>query len=182
MPRAALRRHNADSPHFPHVHGEGYYLAGDDGDWVIRRRVLREHGRAIEGPPARRLIDALSPDELRAATRAVLAEWWAPMLDDRSRLQGEGGPEYQAFTVLTMCRVLYTFAEGDVASKPAAAAWARDAIGARWTPLIDSALAWRTGESFEALDEVLELIRVALAAGGVPSQRAVQSRRSDSGQ
>ncbi len=57
---------------------------------------------------------------------------WLPWLRER---------QSQAFVVLTLCRLLYTLERAAVASKPAAACWAQEALDDRWSPLIDRALA-----------------------------------------
>ena len=49
--------------------------------------------------------------------------------------------ENQAFVVLTLCRMLYTLDSGAVASKPAAARWARNTLDKRWAGLIQRSLA-----------------------------------------
>jgi len=41
----------------------------------------------------------------------------------------------QTYTVLSLCRVLYTLEYGTVASKPVAARWAQHALDDQWRPL-----------------------------------------------
>jgi hypothetical protein len=120
---------------------------------------LREHGIVLAGPNPRELIDPVAPDDLRHAMRALLHEWWAPMLDDTARLRN---PEYQAYAVLTMCRALYTLETGAIASKPVAARWAQVWLGSPQAMLIERALAWRAGMPLDVLDEVLDLIKYTL--------------------
>ena len=156
----ALRRYDPDNAQHPSFRTGGTF--GVDGygiDWVIQSYTLREQGIALAGPPIETLIDPILPDDLRRASAGVLHEWWAPMLDDTTRLQSA---EYQAYAVLTMCRIGYTLHVGRVAPKPVAARWAQEAYGARRADLIREALGWEHGQEMARLDEVLDLIRDTL--------------------
>jgi len=51
-------------------------------------------------------------------------------------------PFCRSFGVLTMCRMRYTLQYGVVVSKATTARSAQAALDARWTPLIETALAW----------------------------------------
>jgi Domain of unknown function (DUF4111) len=59
------------------------------------------------------------------------------------------------------CRALFTLEKGAIVSKPVAARWAQQALGARWAGLIERALAWRE-DGIDDLQETLEFIRYAL--------------------
>jgi hypothetical protein len=143
IPRDALRRFDPDCALHPHIDrgaGEELRMMRHDADWVIQRHVVREKGVAVMGPSPRTLIDPVTPDDLRRAVLEILREWYAPMLDDAAALQSRG---YQSYTVLTMCRMLYTLQHGTVVSKPFAARWARETLGGRWSALIERALKGR---------------------------------------
>jgi hypothetical protein len=96
---------------------------------------------------------------LRIAVRDLLAEWWRPQLSDPFRLRSD---EYQAYAILTMCRMLYTLEHGTIVSKPVAARWAQSAVDPHWTELIDRASKWRHGDVMGAYDETLALIGYTL--------------------
>jgi len=168
IPRDALRRYDPNKTVHPALRMDGSF--GHDGhgsDWVLQRHVIRERGIVLAGPEPHTLIDPVSPEQIRWAARETLHEWWAPQLDDHSRLRSD---EYQAYAVLTMCRALYTLHHGDVAPKAAAARWARETLdregaaghGRSWSALIAQAEAWRHGDVLDALDETLALIRYTL--------------------
>src|SRR5262245_61242497 len=127
----------------------------ESGYWPIHRHVLREHGVALAGPSPRTLIDPVGPEELREAVRGILREWWKPMLVDGPRLRNGF---YRCYAVLTMSRMLYTICHGSIATKPATARWAQEALPNRWTPLIQRALAW-SGEEPPGLEETLAYIQ-----------------------
>ena len=80
------------------------------------------------------------------------------MLEDPSWLQ-EHGAEYHAFTILTMCRALYALKHGTIVSKPTAARWAQEALGARWSGIIGRALGVHAKSDAGLFNESLELIR-----------------------
>jgi hypothetical protein len=140
IPRQTLRRYDPDGGPYPTVNEGRFYVAGHGSDWIIQRHIVREHGVVLVGPPPHTLIDPVSPDDLRHAAASTLSEWWIPVMQENP---GWLKPRlYQAFTVLTMCRVWYTLLHGAVASKPAAAQWALDTLDARWHGLIARALVW----------------------------------------
>jgi predicted nucleotidyltransferase len=141
IPVAALRRHDSSATHHlsvgadwglgPHEHGP---------EWVIERRVLRDRGVVVAGPPPAELIAPVSEDELREAARALLRGFWRGEGADPAFLSTR---RHQAFAVLSMCRALYTIEHGEPVTKPGAAAWAREALAPRWRLLVERALGWR---------------------------------------
>lgn len=106
------------------------------GGWVILRQTLREHGIALVGPAPVTIIDPVSPSELREAVVPLLKGWTQKILDDRSQIENRG---YQAYTVLTVCRILYTLENGSLVSKPVAAKWAQKTLDPSWQTLVERA-------------------------------------------
>lgn len=160
IPRPALRRYEPEQAWHPALRIDGSFGVDQHAsDWVIQRHLIREFGLVISGPPPRSLIDPVPRDALRRAARAILEEWWSPMLNDTTRLQSS---EYQAYTILTMCRALYTIQQGRVLSKPNAARWAQQALGEHWATWIERALAWHPGVQLDNLDETLQFIQYTL--------------------
>jgi hypothetical protein len=169
VPREALRRYDparsgvGQVAAVPQVNEGRFYVGGHGSDWVIQRHVIRKYGAALAGPPPATLIDPVTPVELRQAVAGILRQWWAMVPADPGFLRRA---DYQAFAVLTMCRALHALApehEGAIVSKPAAARWARDALPARWRPLIDQAASWQPGMEMNRADEIGELIRYTLS-------------------
>lgn len=156
--RAALRRYEEDERPHPQVNEGQFYVAPHGSDWVIQRHILREQGVVVAGPPIQRMIDRVTPDELRGAVAGVLLGWWSGILADPEQLRRTG---YQPYAVLTMCRALYCFEKGEIVSKRAAAQWAMKALEARWKPLVRRALEQEADLSEEGLAETRALIRVA---------------------
>jgi predicted nucleotidyltransferase len=138
--RRALRHDRRPAAH-PYI-DRGSVLAmvqPENGYWLIHRHMLREHGVVLAGPLPQTLIDPIPPEDLREAVRGILREWWTPMLAEGPLLQNGF---YRCYAVLTMCRMLYTLRYGTIVTKPAAARWGQRAVDARWTHLIQQALAW----------------------------------------
>lgn len=163
LPLDALRRNdpaNIVHPNLEWGRGEHLKWAVHDETWDIHRYIVRERGINVEGPDPKGLIDPVSADDLRRAALAMLHGWAEGLLEDPSVIVSRG---YQAYIVLTMCRILYTLQFGDVVSKPKATRWARQTVPDRWIALIDRAWVARhvhtgllpdPGEIAETLDFV----------------------------
>ena len=122
--------------------------------------ILREQGVSVSGPPLQPMIDPVSLDEIRARRARTCCAigghrcWMTP------RFLRDG--EYQAYAVLTMCRALYTFHHGAIASKPVSARWALSTLDQRWIALIEWALTWQHADQSDHLSETLDFIRYTL--------------------
>jgi hypothetical protein len=137
----ALHPNPVSSVPYPQVEkGTPLFMAPLESGWIFHLYTLREHGVTVAGPPMRPLIDPVDPDDMRRAAAPIASLWleqahhdptWVPWLCER---------KHQAFVVLTLCRLLYTLDSGSVASKPAAARWAQQALGPRWATLIARSL------------------------------------------
>jgi len=158
IPRRALRRFDPESNCHPCIQRGSDQLVTEEHDraGVIHRHVVREHGVALAGPDPRTLIDPVDAAELRQAVVSLLHDWWTPTSTCRRWLDN---PFYRSYAVLTMCRMRYTLQYGVVVSKPLAADWAQATLDARWTPLIQAALAWSSdivpdlGETLRFIDD-----------------------------
>jgi hypothetical protein len=163
--RVALRRFDPTiAVHANIDRGSGERLKMVQFDEVIvQSYLLRERGITLDGPDPRTLIDPVTPEDLRNAMPRVLAGLGSQILDDPARIDSQG---YQSYTVLSLCRILYTLKFGAVVSKPIAAQWARETLGHRWAPLIDRAWSGRQhperAASSEDIGGTLALIRESL--------------------
>lgn len=127
--------------------GEPLHLRTVGKDWIINRHVLREKGIALYGPSPETLIAPITKEEFKQAIRELTQEWneWITHLDKmRPR-------KYQAYSILTMCRNLYAFRNGEVLSKTEAAEWAKKELP-EWSLLIDNAIQWRKDWRNEQVD------------------------------
>jgi hypothetical protein len=163
LPEELLPRYDARHPPLPKVNEGRFYLARPGPDAVIQRYTLREHETIVSGPSLRDAIYAVRPRDLRWAVRALLRQWWAPMIADPARPKDSG---YQPYAVLSMCRALHTLERGTLATKSTAARWARDAWGGEWAALIERALSWQRGDPLRDVGTTLDLIRCAVEVVG----------------
>jgi predicted nucleotidyltransferase len=155
-----LRRHNPAHAPVPWLGVDGHFAFEPLGsDWIIQRWILREKGVIVFGQPLKPMIDLVSADDLRAAVRGSLLEWWSPPFPSPERF--ESG-EYQAYAILTMCRSLYVLEHGHLASKPKATRWVKEKLGEPWARLIATAASWRPRMKFDELDETMEFIYFTL--------------------
>jgi hypothetical protein len=156
IPQEAIRRYDPQNDVHPALGTGGHFHMMEHGSgWIMLRHIARKYGITLTGTNLADLIELIAPDDLRTASKGILREWWQPMLDDITRLDDD---EYQAYAVLTMCRILYTIANGDVVSKPIAAAWAQEHLDKQWSPLIQQAMTWQHGMAMNALDAVVAFI------------------------
>jgi hypothetical protein len=137
---------------------EPFRVGALDSGWVFQRAIMREQGVVVWGPPPQTLIGPVAPQELRAAVCDHLNTWWPSRLDAPEWMRPR---DYQAYTILTLCRVFYTLDLGALCSKPQAAAWAQTAFP-QWRPLIDRALAWRSDHTPDDVTETMAFLREAL--------------------
>lgn len=143
LPENALRR--PDPEHAPHLRiergpHEVLVQGHSDRTWITHWYILREHRAVLAGPDPRTLIDPVDAQDLRRAL-ADLADLWLTALRRNPETLQYRGP--LTYTVLTLCRMLYTLRWGVVTSKLQAARWTQHVQEGRWSPLIERALAWR---------------------------------------
>jgi predicted nucleotidyltransferase len=166
IPKEALRRYDPSYNQHPHLDrgiDERLHRMQHDSDWVVQRYILHQRGVILAGPEPKTLIDDISADDLRKAMYPVLFGWYAHFLNKSNPFGSRG---YQSYTVLSLCRILYTLQEGKVVSKVVAADWAKETLDPRWIPLIERALIGRQDPDSdpqpEDIHETLELIRYTL--------------------
>lgn len=166
----ALRRYDSANAIHPQLErGSGVKLEWEKHFRLVERIVLRERGIVLTGPHPRDLIDPVPPQALRLSMLRMFDEWILPLLAGGASFHSRGD---QSYTVLSLCRALFTLETGEVASKTAAARWAQVELGDRWVSLIDRALLGRhkpqlDPESWD-VQETLEFARFAAGRRGQP--------------
>ena len=163
LSRQAVRRYDPAYTLYPNLErgqGERLKLVRHDEMWVVHRYLLRKRAITVVGPPPASLVDPVSSADLRQGMTALTQRWLAPLLRDPSPLAARG---YQSYTVLSLCRLLYTLRHDAVTSKRVAAEWAQTALDPRWWPLIQRAQADRLaptgGAAPDAVAETLAFIQ-----------------------
>ncbi|MEX2395174.1 MAG: aminoglycoside phosphotransferase family protein [Actinomycetota bacterium] len=102
----------------------------------VVRWSLRECGVTLAGPAPATLVDPVDAGVLRARMRESLKTFLPDLLSWTSLDVAWS----QRYAVATICRILYTFATGRVASKRASLLWASEQLDSRWHGLVKSAL------------------------------------------
>lgn len=144
---------------------EGFKVRALGSDFLIQKRILRQHGITLLGPKASKVVPPVTTGELRAAQIGTLREWWLPQLEFPGQLLKR---VYQAYAVVTMCRALCLLATGEVVTKPEAAAWAqRGPYLEPWHLLIQSAIAYPGGLQPDQRIATLDFIRFTLEEAGI---------------
>ncbi|MBB3112282.1 hypothetical protein FHS18_004368 [Paenibacillus phyllosphaerae] len=138
-----LRRFQPGQPYPTLYRGEGLQVTRHQSNWVLERWTVREHGLTLLGPDPQQLIDPIPAERLRAAVSLRLRDWadWCSQVDDPA---WQLPLSHKAYVIETMCRVLYTLANGEICSKPHAVAWALSTLPEPWRSLVERSQCWRT--------------------------------------
>ncbi len=113
-----------------------------------QRWALRERGVVLAGPSPATFAAPVPATLLRAA----MAERLPRLLDDLATWIDIGKIAWgQRYAVESLCRMFWTFADGQVHSKAASLDWAMQTFDQQWTPLLrqvraDRSLAWNPSE------------------------------------
>ena len=100
------------------------------------RWTLRERGLTLAGPDPHELVAEVPADALRSSMPPLIQSF----LPDLFSWINFDTAWAQQYAVTTLCRMLYTLETGEVAAKPAALEWAKEALAPAWHDLIQQAL------------------------------------------
>lgn len=123
--------------------GEPLHFVDAGIDWLMNWYMVQEKGVTLFGPPPQSFIDPIRREEFVEAIRQHVLGWNEYVQHGRHR-------GFQAYTIITMCRGLYTLAHGEQVSKTQAARWAQ-AHMPEWAALIGKAVAWRQNHAESSL-------------------------------
>ncbi|MDQ5827056.1 MAG: DUF4111 domain-containing protein [Chloroflexota bacterium] len=115
--------------------GEPFHVKEAGKDWLLNWYIVREKGIALVGPPPKTIIEPIAKEEFIQVLTNHVREWREWVEHDNTR-------PWQAYAILTMCRALYTYRNGEHVSKKQAALWAQRELP-EWASLIGDALKWR---------------------------------------
>lgn len=170
VPAAVLRGPDPLHTPMPYLDNGSRTLEDSDHDnRLVVRWLTREYGVPLLGPPARDLIDVVTPEALKAEVRATLQTWGGTLLDDPDGLNNGWR---QPHVVMSIARMLHTLQTGAIHSKLASTRWASQQLDARFAPLLNRAWAGHSTQFLryhEAADpkdliSTRDFIRYALAA------------------
>jgi hypothetical protein len=150
VPRAALAELPPPRRELLYLdHGSTTFERSDHDHYLAVLWTLRERGVVLDGPDPKGLVPPVPPEALRAEVRATMGAWAARIFGDPTEMTTRW---YQAFAVLSYCRMAETLRTGEVHSKRHGAAWARMAMDPRWRGLVDDAEDERTRPLAELLE------------------------------
>lgn len=117
---------------------------GSDGNPIFWINILKS-GVTLYGPPAGEFV----PEITRAVLHEALVRETGYLRDEFSNENSEWSdvPKYRSYAVLTLCRILYSHATGEIGPKPEAAEWARPGLPLELREIVDLAL--RDGDRAE---------------------------------
>ena len=117
--------------------GEPFNLKEAGNDWLINWYIVRERGLTLFGPSPKELIESISKAEFIEAVKNQTKDWreWI--------VHTINSRPYQAYAILTMCRALYAYKNGEQVSKKQAALWVMQELP-QWSEQIQKALQWRS--------------------------------------
>jgi L-rhamnose mutarotase/predicted nucleotidyltransferase len=124
--------------------GEPFHFKEAGNDYLMNWYIVREKGLTLFGPPPQVIIDPMSKEDFIEAVKGHLREW-PEYIHEMQHLGG------QAYAILTMCRALYIYRNGEQVSKRQAALWAQQDLP-EWSSLIANALVWRTDYRASSVD------------------------------
>ncbi len=111
-------------------------MRSDHCNTVAVRWIVREYGVALTGQNPASLVDPIPVETLRREILADIRDWGQKILDEPERFNNRF---YQAFIVLSYCRLLHDLHTGRISSKRAGAEWAKVTLNPFWAGLIDRA-------------------------------------------
>ncbi|PLS77158.1 MAG: nucleotidyltransferase [Chloroflexi bacterium] len=117
--------------------GEPIHRTEARREWLMNWYLTREKSVTLYGPSPTTIIEPISKAEFVQSVRDH-AQGWASWVKDMRN------PYAQSYAILTMCRALYAYTNGEQVSKQAAALWAQQQLP-EWSDVIQQALVWRKG-------------------------------------
>lgn len=126
--------------------GEPLHRKESSKEWLSNWYLTREKSITLFGPSPKEIIESISKDEfIQSIVNHVRS--WDKWLHDMPK-----NSFAQSYVILTLCRALYTYRNGDQVSKKHAALWAKKELP-EWQDIIQNALIWRNGPKHSAPDE-----------------------------
>ena len=125
--------------------GEPFHRVESNKEWLMNWYITRERSKTLFGPEPKTIIEAISKEEFIHAVQEHAKKWTEYIKDT------EHARKKQAYAILTMCRALYAYKNGDQVSKKRAALWVQKQLP-EWSSLIQNALLWREEYRNEQVD------------------------------
>jgi predicted nucleotidyltransferase len=116
--------------------GEPFHVIDSGIEWLLNWYFVRENDVILFGPSSHQFIAPISKEEYMQVVQDHTRQWAEYVQDTKTSWLG------QSYAILTLCRALYSFTNGEQVSKKKAAEWAAQQLP-EWASLIQKALLWR---------------------------------------
>ncbi len=103
-------------------------------DSLVVYWVLREKGIPLFGPPPISFVKPVSPMDLRSEILTTMQKWGRELIAEPSLMKSRW---YQAFAVISFCRMLQSIQTGTIESKISGVQWGVRNLPAKWGDLIE---------------------------------------------
>ncbi len=133
--------------------GEPIHRMESRKEWMMNWYLTREKSIILFGPSPKTIIEPISKEEYIQSVKDHMKSWDTWVKNMRSRYA------QATYVILTICRVLYTYKNGDQVSKIQAARWAQQELP-EWSELIGRAIVWRETKNEERVDDATYLTMV----------------------
>lgn len=126
--------------------GEPIHRLESSKKWIMNWYLTREKSVTLFGLPPKDIIEPISKEEYIQSVKDHMSLWneWVKNMHKRYA--------QAAYTILTMCRALYAYRNGDQVSKIQAALWTQRQLP-EWLDLIQRAIVWRETKNEEKVDD-----------------------------
>jgi hypothetical protein len=125
--------------------GEPFHRTESSKEWILKWYLIREKSKALFGPSPKTLIEPISKEEFIQSVKDHARSWdkWVESMKNRYA---------QSYAILTMCRALYSYRNGNQVSKKKAAEWAKVQLP-EWSAVIQNAVDWKEAGIDMKVDE-----------------------------
>ena len=130
-------------------------------EWIINSYLLQEYGIPIYGKPYKELLN--KPIDILEVQKACVRDIFKeiePKIKYKEELYDS---HIQSYTVLNICRILYTVFNAKVGSKVVSAKWVKEVFAPQWSSLIIKSEKWKYGEDLNSIEEVVEFIKFSIS-------------------
>ncbi len=144
--------------------GEPFHRIEVGNHWLMNWYMVREKGVILYGPAPNTIIEPITKAEFIESVQDHARSWSEWIKNMRRR-------KAQAYAILTMCRALYAYRNGEQSSKKQAALWAKKELP-EWATLIENALLWseekdepkEDSENFSKTEQFVNYVRNEILA------------------